>query len=102
MCSKRLPRFNPLWRGSPLFNVYVPRSGLSWDSAVDHELARVWAQIPPSEWDGMDGGTKAIYIAVYMIQRQGEAVIAKEQADEVKRNSRAKGNKGRAGRGSSK
>lgn len=47
----------------------------------------------------MSGEEKAIYIAVYMIHRQGEAVVAKDQADEMKRKSR-KGKKG--GKGSSR
>lgn len=47
----------------------------------------------------MDGDTKSYHIAVYMIHRQSEAVIAKSQADEMKQKSR-KGKKG--GKGSSR
>lgn len=63
----------------------LPRSGVSYSTELEAELARQWHHIGPAEWEAMDGDQQARYIAVHRVYHQIEGVVAKAQADEAKR-----------------
>lgn len=64
------------FKNVPVMEREVPRSGASYEFAMQCELARVWSGETISEWDVLDGDTQARIIAAYQAHMQLEAVIA--------------------------
>lgn len=68
------------FKGVPVMEREVPRSGASYEFAMQCELARVWSGETVNEWDVLDGDTQARIIATYQAHMQLEAVIAHDSS----------------------
>ena len=63
----------------------VPRSGVSYSSIAEEGLAAVWAGYQPVEFLDLEGDVQSYVVALYRLHNQVEAVVANEQAKEMKR-----------------
>lgn len=71
----------------PLFKYPVPLSGMKYNSSLDWELACQWWGYKREEFQDLDVDEQARLIAVYMVKMRMDSVLAKDQADEMRRNS---------------
>lgn len=81
----RIP-FAVKFRGRPIRRCKVPLSGIQHNVTLDWELAIQWWNIyTREEFADLDVDDQARMIAVYRLKHHIDAVIAKDQADEMKR-----------------
>jgi len=65
----------------------VPLSGIQYNTSLDLEFAIQWWGIyKREEFEALPVDTQARLIAVYKLNRNIEAVLAKAQSDEIRRN----------------
>jgi hypothetical protein len=63
----------------------VPRSGISYSSILEWELAAQWWGYKPEEFEELDGEIQSARVATYRAQNTISSVVAYEQAKEMKR-----------------
>lgn len=73
----------------------VPRSGVSYSTIAEEGLAAVWAGYEPVEFLDLEGEIQSYVVALYRLHNQVEAVVANEQAKEMKRKSTKKPRSGK-------
>lgn len=73
------------YKGKPLFQHRVPRSGFRFDVTLAWELACQWyGTYTREQFIELPGDEQARIVALYQVHMQMEAVIAKTMAEEAK------------------
>lgn len=62
----------------------MPRSGISYSPALEWRLAARWAHYRYEEFVALEGEAQSEIVAAYRIAMQMEAVLAQEQAREMR------------------
>lgn len=76
-----------MYKGKPLFSHRVPRSGFEYNATLSWELACQWYGAYTREaFAALPGYEQARIVALYMVNNQMDAVIAKTMSDEAKQN----------------
>ncbi len=76
------------FRGKPLFQCKVPRTGLHYNVELEWELACHWYRTYTREqFQALSGNDQSRIVALYKVATYIDAVLAQAQAEEMKRNS---------------
>ncbi len=84
MSQKPRKRFQPTYRGTDLFAIQVPASGVSYSLELEVIQAAVWAQMSPAEFEQLPGEEQSSLVAAYQIVHRAEAVLAHESRRETR------------------
>lgn len=86
-----LPRFNPTYKGRPLFHESLdpPPGLLHFDASYELLRAARWRGYPWGQFDSLDSDTQALIVAEYRIEMRYQAVDAWEHRPKADGTSRS-------------
>lgn len=86
----RKPGFRPKFKGRNVFEIRVPRSGVSYSPEYHWLAAAAWAHYKTGEFLELDGELQSLIVAAYETHLQIEAVVAQEQARQMSAKAKAR------------